>query len=308
MTAPCTPRFILAVALATSGCKPTTVVPCTECTLTDANNFTWSGDLEVEQWQLKAGADVRLSWSRLTHDLYGGGIDPAVDIARVALLAMPQLSPDEVTEAFAHDQLLASDAALIVFCEPSEAACQLTDFELFGNGLDVETYFVEETGTWVAALLTDDDTIASVALLLPDADSTAVDVAFTDDTSTLTVEVDLGSLTPVVVPAGQPFSLDWSALTVDGLGNDLSVDTLARLVVGRFDLSASDLETRVYDLEATADPLWTLDVSEPFADLSALEGASPFAGIDADGTWVLALYCGSCLNPAPRFVTLLEPA
>jgi hypothetical protein len=31
------------------------------------------------------------------------------------------------------------------------------------------------------------------------------------------------------------------------------------------------------------------------------------SGVTPDGTWVLALRCSTCANPAPRFLTLLEP-
>lgn len=299
------PRSIRIAALVLAGCGPAPAEPCTLCALTDANNYSWSGALEVQQWQLQAGADVQLSWPQLTHDLYGGALDPAEDVERVALLAMPQLSPAEVTEGLASDKLLASDAALIVFCEPDGTRCPLSDFELFGSDLDVEAYFVEDTGTWVAALLTADDTIASVGFLLPEADSLLTEVEFTDDTSTLTVAVDLESLTPVLVPADQSFVVDWSGLTHDGLGNDLSIDTIDRLLVGRLDGSPDSLEAEVYDLDNTADPVWTLDVSGSSADLGALVGETAFGGIDGEGSWVLALYCTACLNPAPRFATLL---
>ena len=35
-------------------------------------------------------------------------------------------------------------------------------------------------------------------------------------------------------------------------------------------------------------------------------GAS-FAGIDGTGTWMVALVCGNCRNPAPLYMTILKP-
>lgn len=301
------------LALALSACtgaggddSAAPVVTCSDCVLNDANNYSWQGALDVEAWDLAAGENVHLSWDDLHHDLYGGSIEPT-DVDRVVLLAMTQLTPDDVRQAIADDDLLMSDASLTVFCDPTGTSCDLADFELFGNDLVVEDYFVEGTGTWLAALLTEDDTFASVGLLVPDDASELTSVAFSDETATLTLDVDLQSLTPVVVDPGTPLTLDWTGLTVDGVGNSLFVDSIDTVLVGRFDLSVEEMEQQVNALEDLADPLWTLEVTEPRADLSLLVGDTPFQGIDADGTWLVALYCGSCLNPAPRFVTLLQP-
>ena len=40
-------------------------------------------------------------------------------------------------------------------------------------------------------------------------------------------------------------------------------------------------------------------------DLKDANG-QPFAGIDGSGTWILALNCGRCANPAPWFLTELK--
>jgi hypothetical protein len=43
------------------------------------------------------------------------------------------------------------------------------------------------------------------------------------------------------------------------------------------------------------------------ADLTLLEGETPFEGVDRAGTWLLGLGCTSCTTPAPRLLTVLEP-
>ncbi len=307
------PLSVILLAAAVAGCAPeadppTITPPCERCALADANNFTWSSDLQVDEWRLASGMDATIRWGELDHDMYGDPLDPLVDVTRVALLAFPGLAPTEVAAALAADTLLQSNVGLFVFCAPTSATCRLSDFELFGNGLAVEQYFIEGTGTWLAALLSAEDTIGAVAFLLPDAGSTATEVDVRTGTSTLALDVDLRSLTPVVVPTGAPFQVDWSGLTRDGLGHDLALGTLDRLVVGRFDRPIDEIEGRVHDLVGTADGLWSLDVAGTEADLSLLVGDTPFSGIDAEATWLLALYCTSCLNPAPRFATVLTAA
>jgi hypothetical protein len=288
---------------------PPPVLPCDDCALTDANNFAWSSTLDAPAWHLASGADATIAWDTLDRDFYGDPFDPAQDVGRVALVALPGLTPEDVADALAHDDLAQADVGLFVFCAPGGATtCRLSDFELFGNGMAVETYFVAGTGTWLLALLTPEDTIGAVAFLIPDAASTTTSVALTPDDSTLALDVDFRSLAPLAVRADEAFHVDWSGLTHDGLGNDLSLGTLDRLVVGRFDAPLSEVETRAHALTESADALWTLDVTGSEAELASLTGETPFTGIDGDATWLLALYCSSCLNPAPRFATVLVTA
>jgi hypothetical protein len=32
-----------------------------------------------------------------------------------------------------------------------------------------------------------------------------------------------------------------------------------------------------------------------------------FPGVDSNGTWLVALLCTNCRNPAPYYLTVLEP-
>jgi hypothetical protein len=64
-------------------------------------------------------------------------------------------------------------------------------------------------------------------------------------------------------------------------------------------------------LEIIADEQYTLDLryTDP-QEFGALldEQGNPFGGIEStDGTWVLALLCAGCYNPAPKYLTILEP-
>jgi hypothetical protein len=61
-----------------------------------------------------------------------------------------------------------------------------------------------------------------------------------------------------------------------------------------------------------ATALWDLALTgEPTADLSKAtlrSGGSAFDGFShGTGTWILALMCSTCQNPAPILLTVLEP-
>jgi len=127
----------------------------------------------------------------------------------------------------------------------------------------------------------------------------------------LDFKVDLTSASPLEVPAATPgLTVGWSGLTTDAQGNPFEPADVDQLMLGRYDgLAAADLEAVFLDLLLLADPLFTLDLSGgTSADLSLASGEDgAFAGVDGEATWVLALLCTTCANPAPPFLTLLEP-
>ncbi|NOY25778.1 MAG: hypothetical protein GXP62_07875, partial [Oligoflexia bacterium] len=70
----------------------------------------------------------------------------------------------------------------------------------------------------------------------------------------------------------------------------------------------AELEDTFLDLELITDDLWHFPVAggtglSLSSDTSA-EGN--FAGLSSDGTWILALQCTTCANPAPPFLTVLK--
>ncbi len=295
--------FFSIALLACGEAPPPEAEPCDPCLLDDAANYTWTSTLAAPTAHLAPGEDASVDWSALAHDFYGDPLDPVAGVSRAALVALPELTPEGVSDALARDALLQADVGLFVFCAPTDARCRLTDFEIFDNNLEVERYFLAGTGTWLLALLTPADSIAAVAFLLPDGADHAV--ALHDGDATLALSVDFASLAPVVVSPGAPFVIDWSALTRDGLGNPLDPSTVDRLVVARFDGPLSAVADVAHRLDSAADALWEAPIAGTSADLAGLTGNTPFAGIDEEHTWLLALYCSSCLNPAPRFATVL---
>ncbi len=299
----------LTPALLAACAPPAAEPPCTTCALADANNFAWTADLAVDVLPARALTDVTLRWPALTRDLQGHALDPLADVAQAKLVAFRDLSPAEVAEGLAADTVFQSDVTLYVVCEPSDAACRLSDFGILGSAVDVSAYFEEGAATWLLALARPGEPgAAALAFLDPRADGDTT-VSLTDDTGRLAVEVDLRSLAPVRVPADDPaLLLAWDGLTVDGRGNPLALGSVDGVSVARYDAPLAELEEHVFDLLTRTDDVWSAPTSGRSVDLSTLAGPRPFPGIDADGTWLFALTCSSCTNPTPRFVTVLVGA
>ncbi len=308
---PSTPLASLLLIALLGGCAelgPAAPDPCTTCVLSDDNNFALASVLDVGTTALRAEADARLDWSTLTRDIRGGALDARADIDEARLLAFRNLEPAEIAEGLAHDTLNQADVTLYVTCTPTDASCMLSDFGMFGNHLDIQQYFLEGNGTWLLALGRHGEPGADALLFLDADEASAADSAsVTDSTSALSVDVDLGALTPVVVPPDdRDLLFDWSGLTQTGLGDPIAFGSIDTLRVARFRESPAELESDVFGLEARAEESWTLPVEGwTSASLSDLSGDSLFGGIDASSTWLLSLECRLCANPAPRFVTLL---
>lgn len=299
-------RLLLLVPL--TACAPEAEgEPCTACALTDANTFAYESELHIGTLPLPERTDVLLRWDGLVRDLRGEALDSS-SITEARLVAFRGLSPEEVTDGLSNDALEQAEVSAYATCAPEDAACALSAFGMFGNTLDIPQYLVEGYATWLLALGGDGvDGVDGLAFLAPRADSDVAEVRVEDAGSSLAADVDVCSLTPVVVARYQAgISLDWSGVTRDGRGAPLNPETVDELWVGRFTEPVEELGARAFELETLAEQVWTMDVEgRTAADLSGLAGDEPFHGVGSDGTWVAALRCRGCTNPAPRVLTIL---
>ena len=181
--------------------------------------------------------------------------------------------------------------------------------------MDVETYFELAYGeTWMHTLSTGDTPgvgTRMAAFFTPTPTSEVTEVMLTNDSTVLDVETDMTSLTLPQVPADADVEIDWDALTTDSQGNPLSQGGIDQVMLGVYEsLSASDLEENLLDLENVHDGMWYLDLDQggTSAGLTQLTDADggAFPGFSTPGTWMLALRCTTCPNPAPPFLTILD--
>jgi hypothetical protein len=279
--------------------------PCTDCVLTEGMNYHYEPTLAASVRPLPPLSDPRLVWDGLTRDLQGHAVDPA-DLDAANLLVFRDLTPEEVLDRVAHDRLDQSELRIIAACAPDTPACTLSDFALGSNRFDPSQYFEVGSGTWLVTVSRAGDAGAAALVFLAPTDGAdpVEDVVLADGDSTLSVDVRFSDDRLRVEAGGAP-SLDWSGLTTDALGNPASLSRFDRLYLARFDEELPVLTRDFLDLEQLAEEHWELDVAgRTTAALAELDG---FGGVDAGHRWLLALRCSTCRNPAPRFVTVLEP-
>lgn len=285
-------------------------------TVSDEQNYSFVGVLDGPSFPLAELQDVSLSWAGLDKDLQCHDLDPVEDIDNVALMIFSYLTEEEVEQGLAEDSLEQVDLAAYLSYEPgTETSASLTDLTFFGTDADIETLFTEGSGTWMMVLTTGTKIgVGSrmIAFLEPTAgDGLPTTAEVTDGCSVLDWEADLSSLAPASVPMDGVVTIDWSA--VSSTGYDTPFDTLAvsDLMVARYDESPAQLEEDFLDLELLATDTWTgPHASGTQADLSQLThtvDGTPFSGFDDGGTWLFAIRCDTCPNPAPLFLTVLQP-
>ena len=273
--------------------------------LDDANNYTYSNTIDVKVIGCTPGADVSFDWSGLTVDVQDHAMDPATDVTEMSALYFPNFDEAQLEDAIAADDIFMSDTQVILTgTNAGGTSVLLSDLMApAGNEFDPAEYFVKEEGTW-AIRLTENETIAhSVAFFRPDstADNSAVQID--NETADVTFSADLHSLDVVQFNETDEFHIDWSDVKTAGDGQFFDPNKIDQVWLGRYDESVDELATQFFDLELIAEELDTIAISQT---QEATIGADEFGGLHSGDTWLLALRCTSCTNPAPPFLTVIE--
>lgn len=300
-----------------------------EFSITDETNYSFTNTVDVAMTTLKDATDLTFDWSSLTRDFFGRSLDPLADVNMV-MISLWEQTPDEVEASIAKDELerTASEGAIMTYPDGSYTSQNLLSFGVLGNPLpepdeiwsrfdtshpdfeypqDQYTFLLTaNTGTTIGK---DSRMLAMFNL---DPGSTATELLLTDDSAVLDFTVDLERAAPVAVPVGQPsLTIDWNEMTTNALGNEYLPAQITEAVVAHFETtSLADLEADFLNLEELADGWWSGEVASGTSiDLATLHDANgAFPGIDADGTWLVALFCTvGCNNPAPWSITILSP-
>lgn len=316
-----------------------------------ASNYTFASNITVKPAVVGANnPEVTFDWSDLTTDFLGRPTSPTADIDSVGFIIFELTIAEFEMRLNADDGSLQmfNQGALQFLTDNAATSTAIADFGVFGQpentyrtSVDVKAavddyldpvttdpashifVVMPSTGTllgsgarMVQAFTVDAsssvDTLAlsSSTRLAPGTDG---HTGGTDGSSmSLTFDVDLEALTPVTVPAGTAdLTVDWSQMTVNGLGRPWVDRSLNRALIGRYTQSLTELEEGFLDLETLTDEIYGMEIvtDEPISLSGATnDEGQPFAGIDGDGTWILALFCDPryCANPAPWYLTILE--
>ena len=306
--------------LFSSGCsgEPSTGAPTAAIAIADANNYKSQASLTIPNLETAVGVDLDICWDEVTSSLRCHDLDPIADLDNVGLLRLndPQ---DEVEQKLASGQLQQADInGYLEYNTGQQGTCtKLSSFTLFGTEVPVVEQYVESTEVTYLLLFSTGTTAGEGAqamlFLTPMSSSTNTTVAGQPGCGVLDFMADVASAEPVSMPTNGPFAINWENLEHDSLGHPIVPGKIDQLLVGFYqDMTVAGIEDQIFDLELMATTLWDLELtggSSANLDHAVERGTNiPFTGfVRNDGTWLLALLCNTCPNPAPVLLTVLEP-
>ncbi len=285
--------------------------------LAPENNYTFSGTIDVPAIATAPEIDLEICWEDLTSDLQCHETSPTTDIDNVALIRLDHLSQAEVSQGLSGAGLQQADISGYVEYNTAdgETCASFSQMSFFGSDVDVPSEYTTAGSTYLLLLATGTEPgvgARALVFLEPTKGSKVTRIDVGDACGILELTVDLQSLTPLSLPAAGPWEVNWASLETDGQGLAFDPSDIDEVWVARYaGMTPADLEANFLDLEQLATDLYTLPItagsSADLAQATTAAGAT-FSGFDAADTWILALRCSRCQNPAPLFLTILSPS
>lgn len=309
-----------------SGAGTTTPNAEANIVLTDASNYTAVTTLTLPVVQTPA-ADTQICWNNLLQDQLCHDLDPK-SLDNMALLRFRNFSKQEVEARFAAGNLKLSEIEkYLEFNLDGQSACaSLSSLGFVEENIDMASDYVDAEDLTYVLILTEGvkKGVGARALTVLDPTAGLTDTAPIELPNPCTENVlDFQPTLPAPVPvqAQGPWIADWTAVTRDQGGNAIPFLDIDGALIGFYaDKTIADLEAEILNIELIATSLWEVK----WADAGIAEGATSidlslaksradqaaFAGFDRPeaGTWLLALTCSECQNPAPPVLTVLSPA
>jgi hypothetical protein len=290
----------------------------------EANDYSFSSTLTFPPISVAPNTELTFDWGGVTADLVRHPVDARADIDMVMVM-MWSLTLEELQTKLNADTLAQRDLVVVpltFFADGTTTSARLFQFTLNGNPLtpaEIMPYF--DAATYDPAkhtytlMVASGMTLGQGTLMIQsfrlDPASTNATVTVTGDSTKLAYMANLHSLKPTGIPAGQAaITLDWGQMTTNAMGNPFIKTNITDAIVGHYTQTPTQLESQFLDLELIATELYrgTIPMGT-VVDFSMLmnDAGQRFSGIDATGTWIVALECGGCRNPAPWYLSVLKP-
>ncbi len=309
------------------------------------NNYTFSSTLTFPPIAVQPNAELTFDWSAVTTDFIGHNLDPMTDVDAVHLMLW-KFTQAELETRLNADDVAQRDLAVIATFYTEKAATTANVFQFTSVGMELTrcdiwpflqapnpdianahpecegwaenagSGYDPATHTYTAVAATGTELGGGTRMIQAfklDPNSTNTNITLTPTSTHLEYSVDLEALTPTRVPAGTAdLNIDWTSMTVNAMGNPFNPTDITEALVAHYTQPVSELEAQFLDLDNIAADMWRGPVEvgssislSGFANTTA--GGPAFTGIDSTGTWVVALICGTCRNPAPWYLSVLTP-
>jgi len=332
MTHKTSPIFLLVLALGAPACgsngggDPSTAVVCqgTNILANERNNYAFSSTLTFPPIAVAPKTELTFDWGGVTTDFIGHTLDAKKDLSTISVLLFTLPLTDLQTKLNS-DSLQQSDLTVVplsVATDGINTSARLFSFTLSGNSItsdQIVPYFDPDkyspaTHTYLLTAATGTILGQGTRMLQSfqlDPNSTNSTVTMTSNSTKLTYQANLHGLVATGIPAGQAtITLDWSQMKTNALGNTFTPTSITSALLAHYVQTPAQLEANFLDLESIAATLYKTPIDTgTTVDFSSLQdgNGAAFPGIDGTGTWIVALQCGGCRNPAPWYLSILKP-
>jgi hypothetical protein len=287
-----------------------------------ANDYAFSSTLSIDVTPVASRTELSFDWSAVNKDFIGHPVQNPGDIDMVTLLLW-SLSQSQLEEKLNDDALAQSDlvAIAMLYTNKTKTSGGLFDFTSFGQAIEQNalltyldaTQYDPATHSYTVMAVSGTTAGKGTRMMRgikPDPSVTNTKVTIDAQSTKLKYTADLQSLRPTRIPAATArVAIDWTDMKVNAMGNEFLPAQIDEVRVGRYDESVTDLEARFLDLDLLAEDMFkatfTSGTSLPLSSLMNSAGQT-FTGIDDESTWVVALVCGRCANPAPWYLAVLK--
>jgi len=268
----------------------------------DGGTVSLGGALTGQVYTADPALDVEIAWSDLSVDLLGL---PVAVPEQLELWALTGLDPDQIGAGVLSDALAPTDVLTVYSCDTSDAGCSFSELEVFGHDYRVQDDFGVLDATWLATLSGGERRGLQALAFLEPGEGARVDID--DDSASLSLEASGGQA--LAVPAGVPFTIDWSELDTDASGGSLAGYRLDLLGLFHLPVEPDALAATLASDGLSGARAWWLEVPDgDSAAIDALQGDEPLAGLEPDGTWLLGLFQSTGISPLPRVLVQLDPS
>ena len=284
--------------------------------LTDDNNYTYVPTLGMGEAKVQSETDSTVDWSALTTDIRGRPVDPA-SVEQIYLVEFIGFTQEDLVDKIEANDLYQKDteSAYIFDNSAGVTSTSLSTFSILDNEFKPEDFTEDSTRVWLVSLINHpegaNDVLQSKFITPLDA-ATETELVFTDDCTTLGVEVNMDDPIPPAEPeiGGNRWTLDWSPVTSDVNGRTWDPLVGDKLQIGWFDATVAEVEAEFLRLDSEADEFYTLNVYgktgvTDLSDATERSGAA-FSGFTSEGVWVAAIACTTCLSPAPLYLAVVD--
>jgi hypothetical protein len=314
------------VAGSGGGTGTTTACNGTSLVAAEANNYAFSSTLTFPPIAVAPNSEISFDWGGVTKDFIGHAVDPKKDLNQVSVLmwSLPLTDLQTQLNSDTIKQSSLTTVPLVVTTDGSSTSANLFSFKTSAGteitSTDVLPYFnatdyAPDTHTYLFTGATGTTVGSGIRMMQSfqlDPNSTNTKVTMTSDSTKLTYTANLHSLTATTIPTGQSaITLDWSSLKNNALGNTFKPTSITAAMIAHYTETPTELEAKFLDIQLISTAMYKATIetgtSVDFSSLKDADG-NAFPGIDtSSGTWIVAIQCGSCRNPAPLYMSILKP-